>query len=223
MSGRGRPPFNSTLLYKQPSFALRQVIQFADPDATEATVQGEWFWGATGTAASLDAESGNYAVSGQAAALLRGSVISADAGVYAFSGQVSGLLRGAVLSANSGTFSLAGQNAQLVYASNRIVSAQAGSYLVVGQAASLKSSKVISAESGSYLVNGQVAQFLRGLKLSANAGNYLLSGQTANTFVARLYPDPADVRIDVVYGPGGIYTGTYSPPASGGQIWLRRR
>ena len=49
MSGRGRPPFNSTLLYKQPSLALRQVIQYADPDPTEATVQGEWFWGATGT------------------------------------------------------------------------------------------------------------------------------------------------------------------------------
>ena len=49
MSGRGRPPFNSTLLYKQPSLALRQVIQYADPDATEATVQGEWFWGGTTT------------------------------------------------------------------------------------------------------------------------------------------------------------------------------
>ena len=49
MSGRGRPPFNSTLLYKQPSLALRQVIQYADPDPTEATVQGEWFWGGATT------------------------------------------------------------------------------------------------------------------------------------------------------------------------------
>jgi hypothetical protein len=47
MSGYGRPPFNSTLLFKQPSLALRQVIQFADPDPTEATVQGNWFWGVT--------------------------------------------------------------------------------------------------------------------------------------------------------------------------------
>lgn len=49
MSGRGRPPFNSTLLYKQPGLALRQVIQYADPDPTEATVQGEWFWGGATT------------------------------------------------------------------------------------------------------------------------------------------------------------------------------
>lgn len=48
MSGQGRPPFNSTLLFKQPSLALRKVIQFGDPNGAEADVQGDWFWGAVG-------------------------------------------------------------------------------------------------------------------------------------------------------------------------------
>jgi hypothetical protein len=47
MSGYGRPPFNSTLLFKQPSLALRQTIQFSDPDPTESTVQNNWFFGNT--------------------------------------------------------------------------------------------------------------------------------------------------------------------------------
>ena len=43
--------------------------------------------------------------------------------------------------------------------------------------------------------------------------------------VTFLYPAPADVRAGVVYGPGGIYTGTLaiSPLTTGGQVWLRRR
>lgn len=48
MSGYGRPPFNSTLLFQQPSLALRKVIQFGDPNGAEADVQGDWFWGAVG-------------------------------------------------------------------------------------------------------------------------------------------------------------------------------
>lgn len=48
MSGFGQAPFNSTLLFRLPGFALRQVIQFADPDPTEATVQGTWFFGPAG-------------------------------------------------------------------------------------------------------------------------------------------------------------------------------
>lgn len=47
MSGQGRPPFNSVLLFKQPSLALRKVIQFGDPNGAEADVQGDWFWGST--------------------------------------------------------------------------------------------------------------------------------------------------------------------------------
>lgn len=37
-----------------------------------------------------------------------------------------------------------------------------------------------------------------------------------------LYPDPADVRAGVVYGPGGIYTGTLTATGSG-VVYLRRR
>jgi hypothetical protein len=36
----------------------------------------------------------------------------------------------------------------------------------------------------------------------------VLSGQSANLIVVAQYPNPSDVRAGVVYGPGGIYTGT---------------
>ena len=40
--------------------------------------------------------------------------------------------------------------------------------------------------------------------------------------VVVLYPDPADVRAGVTYGPGGIYTGTMQATGSG-VVYLRRR
>jgi hypothetical protein len=35
-----------------------------------------------------------------------------------------------------------------------------------------------------------------------------------------LYPLPSDVRLGVTYGPGGIYTGTYSPSGSGYNVFV---
>lgn len=49
MSGYGRPPFNSVLLFKRPSLALRKVLQFGDTNGAEAAIQDNWFWGSTGT------------------------------------------------------------------------------------------------------------------------------------------------------------------------------
>lgn len=38
-----------------------------------------------------------------------------------------------------------------------------------------------------------------------------------------IYPDPADVRAGVVYGPGGIYTGTLTATGTANLIFARRR
>ena len=57
-------------------------------------------------------------------------------------------------------------------------------------------------------------------RLIAASGSYLLYGQSATLTKTSTVPDPSDVREGVVYGPGGIYTGTLK---AGGQVWLRRR
>lgn len=48
MSGFGQVPFGSTLLFRLSNLALRQVIQFADPDPSEVTIQDTWFFGPAG-------------------------------------------------------------------------------------------------------------------------------------------------------------------------------
>ena len=46
---------------------------------------------------------------------------------------------------------------------------------------------------------------------NAQAGAFAYLGQDATLITGFLYPPEADVKAGVIYGPGGIYTGTYAP------------
>ena len=67
---------------------------------------------------------------------------------------------------------------------------------------------VLSADAGSYSITGSAATFFIARALFAESGAYNLIGLPANLIRSFLYPDPGDVRDGVIYGPGGIFTGT---------------
>ena len=102
----------------------------------------------------------------------------------------------------------------------RALSADAGALSITGQGSTLSVTRALSADAGTLTLTGQGATLLLERRLIASAGALTLSGQAATLFKTSTLPDPADVREGVVYGPGGIYTGTLK---AGGQVWLRRR
>jgi hypothetical protein len=179
---------------------------------------------------NLSADSGAYNLTGAPAELLKtgGVTLSADSGSYSLVGSDATLNITRILSADSGAYNLTGSSADLPI--NRSLSADSGAYDVTGEAATLNQTKVISADAGSYVLDGQAASFVRTYNLLAAAGAFNLTGSDATLFTSRalsaesgaynltglpasltkfsIYPDPGDVREGVIYGPGGIFTGT---------------
>lgn len=153
----------------------------------------------------LDAASGAYSLVGNVAALARSSFLSANSGVYNLTGVATALFRSIPLVTDAGSYSVSGQNASLTQA--RQISADPGSYVVDGKSASFALAGSLLA-AGAFNLTGSAASLFTTRSLSANAGSYALTGFPATLTRASLYPDPADVREGVVYGPGGIYAGT---------------
>jgi Ca2+-binding RTX toxin-like protein len=63
-------------------------------------------------------------------------------------------------------------------ATNYTITAQAGTYSVTGQSATLLRSKLIVASNGSYAVTGQSATLLRSRLITASNGAYAINGQS---------------------------------------------
>jgi hypothetical protein len=169
----------------------------------------------------LDAQAGSYVVTGQDATLIRTQIFTAGFGQYSISedyvdpgyndpGYTSGtsaaLLRSLLFNLDAGNYAITGQNAGLSL--DTLLNAEAGAYNISGQDASLLSAASLFADAGAYDISGQAASLLSSSLFNAASGSYLISGQAANLIAVTLYPNPADVRQGVVYGPGGIYTGT---------------
>ncbi len=177
------------------------------------------------TAAAISAEPGTFTVSGQDAALKRGLRLAAEAGSYTYTGVAS--QSDFVVSAAAGAYSVTGYDATLTKAGGaplgffslaleigagagvtRTLTAEAGSYSLTGEAATLKRVLTLTAEAGSYSHSGQNSDLKVGRLLAADSGIYAVTGQPAAFVRIFNYPDPADVRAGVQYGPGGIYVGT---------------
>lgn len=108
-----------------------------------------------GGAYTITADAGSYALTGQAATLLRSYAVAGDYGSYALAGQDASLLRSFSLDGAYGTYTVAGQQATL--SRSYAVEAAAGSYATDGQAATILFSRLLDAASGSYSVTGQGA------------------------------------------------------------------
>lgn len=154
----------------------------------------------------LSADSGVYSLVGNDVTFAITLSLLADSGAYSLSGQTAVLFNSLLLSSDAGAYSIAGQDAALTQ--DRYISADAGNYAVDGQATAFIRTYNLLAEAGAFNVTGSNATLATAKTLSAGAGAYSLTGVSANLIKFSLYPDPGDVRAGVVYGPGGIYTGT---------------
>jgi hypothetical protein len=81
------------------------------------------------------------------------------------------------LTADAGSFALSGQAATLSLV--RRLSAESGSFTVTGQPASLLQARRISADVGSFTLNGQAASLQYSRRILADAGSFTLTGQLA--------------------------------------------
>jgi len=148
-------------------------------------------YGLTGTDVTLDlasgvllaAGAGAFALTGQAAPLLRSARLAAASGSFALNGQDVTFARGKQLAAGGGTFAFSGQAQSLVSA--RVLSVAAGSFAVSGQSASLLKGKRLVADAGSFALTGQGAAFVRAYRIAAAAGAFAVTGQTATLKRAR--------------------------------------
>jgi hypothetical protein len=129
----------------------------------------------------LTAAAGSYAVTGAAATLKVGHLVSAATTAYSVTGTTASLEFGREVAAGSGSYALTGTDANL--RTTRILGAAAGSYSATGTAASLEFGRAVSAESGSYSWTGTASTLKVGHKLSAESGSYGLIGTSAGLLV----------------------------------------
>jgi hypothetical protein len=186
--------------------------------------------------AEIDAQPGTFTWSGQDATLQIARALNAAAGSLTLTGATATLLRTLKLDAQAAAFALTGQAADLIYGQpDPSLNAQPGTFSLTGQSAALSRSYVLNAQAGALAdapyadpdyvgpgyVGGVDAALNVGRALNAAAGTFNLAGLAATLTLGSIYPDPADVRAGVSFGPGGIYVGTMA--AGKGTVWLRRR
>lgn len=172
---------------------------------------------------ALNAEAGVFGITGQDANLIEDEVISAEAGTFGITGQDATLARSFSFNAEAGSFDYIGQNTTLILGIS--FNAEAGSFSYAGQDADFSRTRGLIAAAGVFsnapddlyvepgyvdpdYATGLEATLSRSLALQAAAGAFTLTGEPATLVTGQLYPSPADVRLGVVYGPGGVYVGT---------------
>lgn len=135
-----------------------------------------------GGAYTITADAGSYALTGQAATLLRSYAVAGGFGSYALTGQAATLLRSYAVAGDFGSYALAGQDASLLRSFS--LDGAYGTYTVAGQQATLSRSYAVEAAAGSYATDGQAATILFSRLLDAASGSYSVTGQGATVEVS---------------------------------------
>lgn len=172
-------------------------------------------------AMGISADAGSFSIAGQNATLAQTRSVNAESGAFSYTGKNATLAQARNFNAAAGSFDYIGQQATL----NRSFSfdAQAGSFTYTGQPATFNQTRVLKADAGAfgeaepyvdpgyvdpYYATNLTAALGYGRMFNAEAGSFIYVGQPVTFAIQSLYPPEADVRQGVVYGPGGIYTGT---------------
>lgn len=155
-------------------------------------------------AKEINAQPAAFAYTGAAATLSATKQFTADAGAFAQSPYVD---PGYVDPGYVG-------NAGASLAATRSLTLAAGSFAYTGRSATLLYSRKMTALAGAFTYTGASATLGYSRKMGALAGAFFYTGDPATLVKFSPYPPEADVLAGVVYGPDGIYTGTYTPPAS---------
>ena len=144
--------------------------------------------GGGGGAYTINADRGTFTLTGRAANLLRGNLLTAARGTFLLTGISATLKRGTVVTGGTGVFTLNGQSANLVYsgAGSKVIAADRGTFTLTGQALGLLTARRLTADRGVFTLTGQAAGLSRGRTLAANTGAYVLTGQAAGVRAARI-------------------------------------
>lgn len=176
-------------------------------------------------ARQIDAEAGTFTYTGQDAFLNRTYSFDAEAGTFSYTGQNATLEAFRSLGAEAGSFAYLGQDAGFEAAG----AFDAGTFSITGQDAFFLRNRVFNAEQTAFgeanpyvdpgyvnpgYVTGLTASLSYGRTVAVDAGSFLYTGQNATLVVSTLFPPESDVLAGVIYGPGGIYVGTYVCPPS---------
>lgn len=156
---------------------------------------------------------GSYTLNGSQAVITRSRLLTAQGGTYTYQGAQATITYGALASAYTltclgGSYAVAGVSAQILRSKH--IGAVGGSYSISGQSLTLLRSKILVGSGGVYTITGQQAIINRNRLLTATSGLYSLTGSSAILTKASAggYPAETDVRLGVVYGASGEYTGT---------------
>ena len=151
-----------------------------------------------GGAFTLDALPGSYTITGSAASLVAGRVISSVPGAYTITGVAAATVAGRAVNAVPGTYLLTGQPAGLVAA--RVLSLTPGVYAVTGVNAALVAGRVLTAVPGVYLITGFAAELatVGSFSLVARPARYAVTGAAASTVAGRVIV--ADDGVYVITG-----------------------
>lgn len=145
---------------------------------------------------TLAADTGTFALSGQAASPLVARNVAADAGAFALAGQAASPLVSRAVAADTGAFALSGQQAGMVAA--RTVAADTGAFSLAGIDAGVIAGRRVAADSGGFAVGGQSADLAASRIIGADTGTFALDGIPAGLFAARIVT--ADFGAFVVTG-----------------------
>jgi len=156
---------------------------------------------------SVEGNYGTYISTGQDASVYHNRSAILNAGAYFLTGQDSSIFKSKTIAASFGSYATVGQDALLLR--TKVVLATYGTYTVLGQAAGVNRSKILLADYGTYITTGYSSTKLTNRTLLGNYGSYTITGKAARLFHSSIYPDPQYVLKGIVYGPGGIYTGTF--------------
>lgn len=212
MAASGKGYALTGLLQRGSSFRKRgSLLVKASVNAAGSTViQDLVFVVPAGVNYTLTASGGTYTLAGGTAILLRSKQLVGSGGTYVLTGQSSTILRSKLLTASGGSYTLTGSSATITYTAvtGYTLTAQGGSYTLTGASATLLKSKKITASGGTYTFTGSSATISRNRLLTASGGTYTIAGSSGSYSLGYLYPPPQYVLSGIVYGPGGIYTGT---------------
>lgn len=131
----------------------------------------------------VNAEPGTYNITGQAATLVKTSILVATAGAYTLTGAAATITKGFFTLAAPGTYTLTGAAATLIAARSQV--ATAGVYNVTGVAASTLKGFFALAAPGAYTLTGVAASTLKGFFALAVPGVYTITGAAATLTATR--------------------------------------
>lgn len=137
---------------------------------------------------TLSADAGSFNLSGTAADLEAGRKLVADTRSYSYTLQDATLRQSKYLFGNTGSFTYGLGPADLIYTetADYVLTADAGSYALTGNASAFNRTYVLAGNAGSYSYSGTAANLLSSRKLIADTRSYSYAGVDASFLFSKM-------------------------------------